>query len=348
VDRYRTIFRSLRALQVSSWQPAVLQAKPTRTAGTTKAGTRATHGTSTTDGTSTTPIAARIELAYCLATPSCPHRQPTAKNSSHIVDTTWEWRAGALVLSNETADGHQRLPFESELVSATGNRVIVAATAGLADQLPQAVAAADQAATAADRYARWRPAPNKYVVYLAAPNEWTSWFGGHAGDAQGYAIQSGTASIEVVVDATHIRPDLLTRVLQHEFGHVVTLPDKHVADHWWLTEGIAEYVAFAGRPVSSYDLLDDTRRFIHSGRWNGHVGLDAAPHDPYTAGGYGVAYLSLFCLSSHFGEERMLAFYAAANRDLMSLETASRTKLGTPWAQVDADCAAFIRAATNT
>jgi len=48
-----------------------------------------------------------------------------------------------------------------------------------------------------------------------------------------------------------------------------------------------------------------------------------------------------------FGEDRLLAFFAAAARDGRPLEQASLEIFGAPWAQVAADCADYVRASAR-
>ena len=68
--------------------------------------------------------------------------------------------------------------------------VAVAATTSLATRLPDVVAVADHAATAADRFAALTGNPQRrYRIYLATDQQWRAWYGGeHSAWAIGYTI----------------------------------------------------------------------------------------------------------------------------------------------------------------
>jgi len=118
-------------------------------------------------------------------------------------------------------------------------------------------------AVGVDRYAKLTTTPpTTYVVYLASPSEWRTWFGGPVAEPGGYALQLSRDSAAPVLD---------------------------------------------------------------------------------TSGGYGVAYLSVTCLATRFGEDRMLDFYGRVVRQNGPLDQASQLAFGQPWDRVNADCAGFVR-----
>ena len=53
----------------------------------------------------------------------------------------------------------------------------MAASKSNAWRLAQAVPAADKAAKVADMFAKWEPAPSRYVIFFAGPEDWQRWYG---------------------------------------------------------------------------------------------------------------------------------------------------------------------------
>jgi hypothetical protein len=271
-----------------------------------------------------------VRLRYCLGDPDCVPAEL-------VLPSTWTVRDGRAV-----ATTFQRtvLPWDlTALQGVAGRRVVVAAPAALAGQLQQALEAADQAADIADRFARWGPAPKRYVVYLAGPEQWRTWWNGWDDSVDGYAM--GTYGV-----AVQARQDGLVNLLAHEFTHVVSLGDENAPDRlWWLAEGLAEYVA--DRDGSwTRDRLPSVRRYVRAGRWDGTVTLEGMPagaSDEDRRARYGLALLTVTCLARRFGEDRMLAFFGAVVREWSDPETVAPTVFGTEWAPVAAGCAAEIR-----
>ncbi len=298
-------FHSLRALRVARWTPRV----------------------------SNMPVdeddrwRVYVRIGYCLGDPDCVPAEM-------VLPSTWTVRDGRAV-----ATTFQRtvLPWDlTALRAVAGRRAIVAGPASLAGQLSRTLAAADRAADTADRFARWDPPPKWYVVYLAGPEQWRTWwngrsegFDGYAMGAYGVAIRSGGADSG------------LANLLAHEFTHVVSTGDRSTTSSvWWLAEGLAEYVA--DRDGSwTRDRLPSVRRYLRAGRWDGIVTL-SGPGDEVRAR-YGIALLTVTCLAQRFGEDRLLAFFAAVVREQASPETASPAVFGTEWAPVAAGCSAEIR-----
>jgi hypothetical protein len=287
-----------------------------------------------------------VRLTYCFGTPDCAPLTIT-------VPTTWATAGAAVRLTAFGVSGPTDLgprPWEvTDLRTAVGPRVIVATTARYAARLPTVLAAAERAAAVTDRYARWTRPPGRYVVYLAGADEWSKWYGVTQQPwVAAFAMPLTDSSTEVVLNANHVDRNDVSDVLRHELTHVVTLdgvPNSY-AHTWWLVEGIAEYVRITGAP-HSFDALGEVRRYIHSGQWSGDVALDEPPADASANdvnGRYGVAFLAVKRLADRFGEDKMLAFFAAAARDGKSLNDASGAVFATPWDQVDADCAQVVRA----
>jgi hypothetical protein len=234
---------------------------------------------------------------------------------------------------------------------AVGARVIVAAPPAYGNRLAAALAGAEQAAAVADRYARWGPRSGRYLVYFAGSDEWSRWYGVHQPSwVAGYALPVGENSTEIVLNAQRIGTgtDVYLDTLRHEFTHVVTLAGVHrdYSEAWWLVEGTAEYVRMVGRPLSDYAGLTATRRYVRGGHWAGSVAL-TAPTDNASlddaAGRYGVALLTLRRIADKYGEDRLLAFFAAVVRNGTDPATAAKSALGADWSDVTADCAWYVR-----
>jgi hypothetical protein len=238
---------------------------------------------------------------------------------------------------------------------AAGKRVIVAAPASLAGRLPTALANAEQAAAVADRYARWGPPPDRYLVYFAGADEWSQWYGVHEPAwVAGYAQPVGDRSTEIILNAQRLGTDTAVFVdtLRHEFTHVVTLAGVHrdYSAAWWLVEGIAEYVRMVGRPLDDYAGLVATRKYVHSGHWAGDIALTVPPDGASVddaAGRYGVAMLALRRIAEKYGEDKLLDFFAAVVRDGTAPAVAGPEVLGVDWPTVVADCAWSVRHAVD-
>ncbi|MFC5002019.1 hypothetical protein ACFPIJ_29830 [Dactylosporangium cerinum] len=269
-----------------------------------------------------------VGVGYCLGDKDCvPVKM--------VLSSRWTVRDGRAVA---TTFQRTTLPWDvTPLEGVTGRRVIVAGPASVAGQLPQIVAAADQAAEVADRYARWEPPPKRYVVYVAADEQVGYWWideGATAAWTHGIAVQAGQQG--------------LTNLLAHEFTHVVSLR-RGQRPEWWLSEGLAEYVADRAGS-STRDRLPSVRRFLQAGGWDGEVAYHGpppgTPEDERLAR-LGLALLTVTCLADRFGEDRMLAFFAAVVRDESTPEWAAPALLGTDWAPVAAACSAEIRGKVN-
>jgi hypothetical protein len=292
---------------------------------------------------------ARLRVTYCFVVATCdPLSIP--EPSRWTVSGT---KAVLVALgTSQPADLGPR-PWEvSALRTAAGKRVIVATTDRYASKLPAMLAAAEKAAASVDRYARWDPAPPRYIVYLAGPQEWGGWYGMVQRDwVAAFAMPLTARSTEVVLNVQHTDPAGALDVLRHELTHVVTLAGsgKHAEHSWWLVEGIAEYVRITSGG-HGFDGLVDLRRFVHSGHWAGDVALDDPPPGtggPDVNGRYAVAYLGVKRLADRFGEDKMLAFFAAVVRDGTPLADAAPATLGVSWPALSADLDRNLHSVAN-
>ena len=221
---------------------------------------------------------------------------------------------------NVTADGVKLLEFgvaedlgprpweRSELRVAVGKRVIMATTPKYASRLTTMLNAAEKAAELSDRYSKWAPPPSRYVVYLAGPDEWSTWYGIRQESwVAGFALPLTADATEIVLNANRVDAKETLDVLRHEFTHVVTLSKVARAydQTWWLVEGIAEYVRVQGIG-GKFDDVATVRKYVQSGRWANEIAMDDPPEGTSSAdvsGRYGVAYLAVNRMAERFGED---------------------------------------------
>jgi hypothetical protein len=291
-----------------------------------------------------------VRLGYCFVVAGC-------KQVVVPVATRWVQTGGSPVLVEFGSSGSTDLgprPWEvSELMVAIGRRTMVAAPPKYAGRLPALLSAAENAAAVSDRYARWAPAPGRYVVYLAGPDEWGDWYGVHqAAWVAGYAMPLTEYDTEIVLNAQRVTGGEVEDTLRHEFAHVVTLAGAHrdTSAQWWLLEGIAEYVRMVGRPLREYELLPAARRYARAGSRTDLSGLGepaAGASADDASGRYGVAFLTVRRLAERFGEDRMLRFFADVVRQGIPQEQAAGTEFGADWNEITADCARYVKRNLN-
>jgi hypothetical protein len=237
-----------------------------------------------------------------------------------------------------------------------GQRVLILSGPDLASELPDAVLQAEAAARNADKYdqlAGWEH-PTQYVVYLADPAQWRTWFGGAGVGAQrdvlGYENADSRSSSVVVLNMAAIRAsgESIEAVMRHEFGHVVSLLGADYRDDTAITEGIAEYVEEDGRPIAQYEQLPAVADYLRSHRWNG----DPSQLDQYiyvnnenSNAAYGIGYLTLRCLASRYGQTTMFDFVTATLHDGQIDDDAAPTVFGRSWKQVYGGCESYVRQA---
>jgi len=340
-NQFRYMFDVLHNLGVTGWKPRLTAPELARLGGF--------EGLTTVDMLTT--------ISYCIQIKDC---QPDLAVGNHtngsegfIARVSWVFETGAYRINKfqvQPPSENAFLPpwLVTNVTVATGERVSVAVPQDLLGRLPAVLAAADRAAKVADKYTKLiRPA--RYIVYLAGPTEWDTWY--HSTkpkrDALGYAIETSRSSQSVVVKSTDVPDAKLDLVLGHEFGHVVSLlGDSYGYDY--LQEGFAEFVEEDGRPVNTYYRLDDVRRFLRSGGWDG----DIDHIHPYAAGlegtaGYGLGYLTWRCIQSQYGDDTMWTFARQAFRVYQPPDAAAQQVFGQPWPTVKAACASYIRAAAR-
>ncbi len=116
---------------------------------------------------------ADVKLSYCFGESTC-------RANNVIVGTEWRFsddRLWLIDLAATESDQYGPRPWETaELAVGNGSRVVVASAQRYDNRLAETVAMADRAAKIADTLAKWKPAPSRYVVFVAGPADWSSWY----------------------------------------------------------------------------------------------------------------------------------------------------------------------------
>ncbi len=289
---------------------------------------------------------ADIKLSYCFGEVTC-------RANNLILATEWRFSDDRLWLTELEAsesDQYGPRPWEtSDLVIGAGSRVVVASAQRYSSRLTDTVAMADRAAKIADTLARWQPAPSRYVVFIAGPSDWSTWYSYEQPEWAGGVYVHQTDN-EVVINGPYTSMEDMETLLTHEFTHVSTMAGKRAgvsSSVWWLIEGVADYAPMIGKPVSAYDpqSLSAIRSFVN-GAWDGDPAVDGpsfnAPLEEASAR-YGMAFLTVRRIADVYGHDRMLDFWGKMVHDDASAETAATQALGASWSTVMADCAQYIR-----
>ena len=312
--RYQDLYRTLRALRVTTVDYRVTAGKPP---------------------------AVTVELSYCFT--DCAGERPRIAQALTVRAVGDAYVISALAPPGRPTD-FQPAPWEAgDLVFAQGRRVTVAAPRALAGRLAEVVAVADRAAAVDDRYAAL--AGNRqarYRIFLATDRLWRTWYGGKAAEwAVGYMQPLASAGGDVVIDPGRIRNRSgLLEVLQHEMGHVATIggatPD---ADDMWLVEGVAEYIA--AQPRRAADTYSRSQLRRPAAMAVRPLPDGAGPAE--VAAFYAHGHFAVDCLAATFGEPRAMEFVRLRLRLGNSLDVAARSVFGRPYAEVDRACVARLR-----
>jgi hypothetical protein len=315
-------FRTLRALRVTRWSVAV----------------DAPQGP-----TPNKQWSASLRVRYCIVVATC-RVDPVDMGS------TWVERGGRALLvriAPSRDDDNGPLPWEvSDLRVAIGKRTVIATTQRYASRLPTLLQQAERAATAVAPFVIVRPPPDRYRIYYAGPAEWDKWYGGGQPEwSVGRAVPVPGGGFDVVLNAQEVNLAGVGGLLRHELTHVATLRGAEGLDDWWLVEGIAEYVQMSGRPLSQYDGLEETRRWVDGG-WDGDIAVDA-PRDStpewQVGARYGVAFLAVRCIADRFGRDKMIEYFAAVKNSGQSARAAAESVLDEEWGVLAETCSAYVR-----
>ncbi|MFC4997754.1 hypothetical protein ACFPIJ_07935 [Dactylosporangium cerinum] len=289
-----------------------------------------------------------VGIGYCFAADDC---LPVELR----IGTQWSVARGRLQLI-----GYEQTtrPWDTGTLTAKrGARVTVAGPADDAQVSPATLdlvlGAAEAAAPTDDRFATsFDGPPQRYFVYVAGDAQWQRWYD-HAGttNAAAYAMPLQPGATDVILDVHDVRSAAgATLLLTHEFAHVVTLNGvAPPAGTFWLTEGIAEYIADGDGAILRQD-LPSVRTYVASGRWDGTVN-QARPAKDGTLDDaiarYGIALLAVRYLAQRHGEAKLLAFFTEVVRRHQTLDAAARSVFGADWPAVSKDAAAAVRAAAT-
>ncbi|MCO8275931.1 hypothetical protein M1L60_35670 [Actinoplanes sp. TRM 88003] len=335
--RYRSMFRSLRALDVTRFDylPGVEQKVKNQ-------------------------LSVRTEISYCLGPDMCPGAAGSQWQQPPRIEQRLTLRplGGRYVISavapGPSDDPRRPAPWENgELVALRGTRVTLVAAPAQRRQLARVLPVAEAAARVDDRFAALiGTSQSRYRIYLAGEAQWRQWYGGGQDDwAIGLAIPLNMHGIDVMLrmKALADNPVMLRVALQHELGHVVTLSGAYRADaaeDTWLSEGIAEYIGWS--PMSASETL---RR--HSVRWalngkarpNSMVPSQPGPDAPARAGDafYGLSHLAADCMARKYGDEKLFTFVRLVLTQDNEYDQAAREAYGVPFATVDRACVQWIR-----
>jgi hypothetical protein len=324
-------FGSLRAMQVTGWDPLMVNGPSESTGKGGRAEWKAT-----------------LSLRHCFVVVDC-------QTDGLVVHSTWVEKDGrALLTALESSSASERgpRPWEvSELRAAVGARTVVATTARYSSRLSSLLSEAEKAALVADRFTVNGDKPDRYRIYFAGSDEWKKWFGGDRPQwTAGYAISISDRRMEVVLNASQVPTSFLDDILRHELTHVSSLRGARYqySSNWWLSEGLADHALLYGQPASRHDALAAgvARRFLRAGKWDGKVAI-AEPDDKAplweAVARYGIAFLGVRRMAERFGEAKLLAFFGQIMHRGSTLDNASQSAFGVPWSNVEGDCARSIR-----
>jgi len=339
--RYRSMFRSLRALDVTRFDYDPGYSRPV-----------------TGDPAAVT---FRSEIAYCLSTDMCPGKtgsewtQPPRLKQKLTMKPVGGRYVITAAAQSEPDDPRRPLPWEnSELVALRGTRVTLVAAPAQRALLAKVLPVAEAAAIANDRFAALVGTPqSRYRIYLAGEKQWRTWYGGENDQwTIGLAIPLNMYGIDVMMRMKELakNPVMLRVALRHELGHVVTLSGAvraDAADDTWLSEGIAEYIGWA--PSSAARSL---RRY--SVRWalggaarqKSMVPPRPGPAASSRAGDafYGLSHLAVDCMAKKYGDKKLLTFVRLVLAQDNEYDQAAKGAYGVPFATVDRACVKWIRA----
>ncbi|OJF15273.1 hypothetical protein [Couchioplanes caeruleus] len=338
--RYKTMFRSLRALGVSHFQYQTSIANDKSAAGS---------------------LGIFADVAYCLAGDNCVKERGADSAGPPIIAQTLklktvkgQWHITS-VNNQRRALEHQPVPWENNaLATAEGKRVTLVALQGEKD-LHRLLPIAEQAATTTDRFAGLVGNPQqRYRIYLAGRKNWKVWYGGIKDQwVVGYALPRNEAGTDVVLNLTKLRNDerLLATTIRHELGHVVTVGGvrrgtRDGTSAMWLKEGIAEYIGWHPRPATASWRRQAVRDAVHSSRPPTSIAVDALGENASAEEGdafYGLGHFAADCMARKYGERALFTFVRLHLRENRELDPASQEAFGTPFQAVDKACVAWIR-----
>jgi hypothetical protein len=292
---------------------------------------------------------AEVQIRVCFATPTCTRTPETFIPAGDVIAARTRWsvqdgEATLTAIDQNSPEGS--VPWKRETLEfAQGERVVIAAPRGLAGAKPaQWLAAAERAARVADRYALSTPKPGRYFIFLAGPDQWNAAVGKDR-EATAFVDRISKSTAFAIIDLSSFGTAYTDEnLLRHELGHIATLLGTLGNQEEWAVEGMAEYIAYAGRPVRAYDLLDDARRHVEETGWNGRLDLEWSPEATERFGYYAMGYLAMRCLGETYGEPKLLRFFTKVAREGEAPQEAAQSELGTTWETAQTTCRPTIKA----
>jgi hypothetical protein len=306
-------------------------------------------------------VTADVLSGYCFSLPSCPKvvgfanspvGAPTIRESFTFRKNNGRWVIDKVYAAGGDPTLEPAPWQDGNLVVAQGKRVIVATTPNNAGRLAEAVRAGDQAATTVDKFAAQFDNPQgKYRIYLADEKHWKIWFS-LGEEVAGYELPLRGVQSEIVVRLKYASPyKEFQNTIQHEMGHVASVgsisPDGRPPLNnkpQWLTEGLAEYIAYYPKGPQSSARLSRVRELVHS---------SASPRSMTagTLGGtlkednqfYGYVHYSVYCMAQQYGEAKMIQFADLMLRKGRPEDEASQQAFGKPFDDVDSGCVRWIK-----
>ncbi|MFI5494996.1 hypothetical protein [Actinoplanes sp. NPDC051859] len=338
VARYQAMFTSLRALGVREFHVNVPEVVP--------------QGQNS--------VLAQVDIDYCLTGDACAS-DPTWENMADASQRiTLTRRDGDMVITSaeSTKDDNAAMPAPwevSKLFALHGKRLTLVASAGQRSHLPRLLPIAERAATVADRYAGMIDNPQRhYRIYVAGPQEWTTWYANpEESTSIGYAQTLTESTTDVVLNMAELESDaeLLAVTIQHELAHVATIgglfDDESAGSRMWLEEGLAEYIGWLPQRATDSSSRPAVREALDSGDRPPSIALPELAEDADLEEGdtyYGMAHFAANCLADKYGDRALMTFARLYLREATDLDRASEQAFGRPFPAVDKTCRAWTEA----
>jgi hypothetical protein len=333
--RYRTMFRTLRGLGLSSFEYE--------------------PGVDVPDQRGIATLYTRVR--FCFSLPTCPDGiAPVIVQKMTVGPVQGRYVITALATASNSTE-LQPTPWESgDLVLAQGKRVVVAAAPSEAKYLKQVVALGDKSAAVTDKYAALVGNPQKrYRIYLADPKGWRTWYGGDDSKTTiGLEIPLNQAESDVVLRMSLLKdPAELAKTLQHEMGHVATVGGAQQEGRFlyqtnqWLSEGVAEYIEWLPKGATASYRRSSVRiaeHGKHPPKTIAAAPLTDSASDRTVDAFYGLGHFAVDCMVQTYGETKAFVFIRSRLREGLELDVSSRLAFGQPFATVDKGCVAWTRA----
>ncbi|RSM65401.1 hypothetical protein DMB66_16195 [Actinoplanes sp. ATCC 53533] len=308
-------------------------------------------------------VTVKASLGYCFSGVACPtwhddvgEGPPKARHQLTFEPVKGKYLiTGRAELTGRSSFNRlQPAPWDGDaLVFARGPRVTIAAHRSQAKHLKKVLAAAEQAAVNADRFAGYvGNRQQRYRIYLADDRAWRTWYGGERSRwAIGYARTLNSAGSDVVLRTGKVMTtrQRAARTIQHELGHVVTLAGltrRDTGDSQWLVEGIAEYIGDyprAATDTGNRDVVAAEFRRRDAPRTIATAPLVKDADDRTVDKLYAMGHFATSCMADQYGERKLFAFVDRVLRHAAKPDQAARAVYGKSFAAVDKSCLKWIK-----